>query len=187
VLASQSPRRKEILHNAGFQFEVRSSGIPEIREPGESAEQYVRRLSRQKAFAVPASPDVFVVGADTVVVHGEGQAETILEKPSDHAHAAAMLQTLSGRTHRVLTGLCVRLDASCWQQVEVTNVWFRPLSQEEIVAYTATGEPYDKAGAYAIQGLASRFIPRIEGCYFNVVGLPISALDRLLEQAGFPR
>jgi len=181
ILASNSPRRRELLRNAGFDFDVRPSGIEETRLPGESAEDFARRLARDKALDVARQSEAgsFVLGADTVVaVNGE-----ILEKPADAADAARMLRTLSGRTHRVMTGVClVRAPETilAWTH-ETTLVTFRNLTADEIDSYVASGEPFDKAGGYAIQGLASRFIPRIEGCYFNVVGLPIPRVYDMLK------
>ncbi|HET7212217.1 MAG TPA: Maf family protein [Terriglobia bacterium] len=182
ILASNSPRRRELLQNAGFEFDVRPSGIEEIRLPGESPEDFARRLARDKALDVARQSVAgsFVLGADTVVaINGE-----ILEKPIDATDAARMLRTLSGRTHRVITGVClVRAPQSvlAWTH-ETTSVTFRNLTEEEIGSYVASGEPFDKAGGYAIQGLASRFIPRIEGCYFNVVGLPIPLVYEILKK-----
>ena len=181
ILASNSPRRRELLQNAGFQFDVRPSGIEEIRLPGEPPEDFACRLARDKALDVArqSAAGSFVLGADTVVaINGE-----ILEKPIDAADAARMLRTLSARTHRVLTGVCLVCapeTVMAWTH-ETTSVTFRNLTEEEIGSYVASGEPFDKAGGYAIQGLASRFIPRIEGCYFNVVGLPISLLYEILK------
>jgi nucleoside triphosphate pyrophosphatase len=181
ILASNSPRRRELLQNAGFEFDVRPGGIEEIRLPGEPPEEFARRLARDKALDVAArsSPSSLVLGADTVVaINGE-----ILEKPVDAADAARMLHTLSGRTHRVITGVCiVRAPATvlAWTH-ETTSVAFRNLTDDEIEDYIASGEPFDKAGGYAIQGLASRFVPRIEGCYFNVVGLPIPRVYEILK------
>ncbi|HEX5411524.1 MAG TPA: Maf family protein [Terriglobia bacterium] len=182
ILASNSPRRRELLRNAGFQFDVRPSGIAEARLPNESPEDFARRLARDKALDVARQSQAgcVVLGADTVVsVNGE-----ILEKPVDSADAARMLQILSGRTHRVITGVClVRAPESvlAWRH-ETTSVTFRKLTDEEIESYVASGEPFDKAGGYAIQGLASRFVPRIEGCYFNVVGLPIPMVSEILKR-----
>ena len=180
ILASNSPRRRELLQNAGFQFDVRSSGIEETRLPNELPEDFARRLARDKALDVArqSSPGSLVLGADTVVaINGE-----ILEKPVDAADAARMLRTLSGHTHRVITGVClVRAPEAilAWTH-ETTAVTFKNLSEEEIGSYVESGEPFDKAGGYAIQGLASRFVPRIEGCYFNVVGLPIPLVYDIL-------
>ena len=173
ILASNSPRRRELLQNAGFDFDVRPSGIEETRLPGEPPEEFARRLARDKALDVARQSEAgsYVLGADTVVaINGE-----ILEKPADAADAARMLRTLSGRTHRVMTGVCLVQAPETVLALthETTSVTFRNLTEDEINSYVASGEPFDKAGGYAIQGRASRFIPRIEGCYFNVVGLPI--------------
>ena len=181
VLASQSPRRREILTQAGFAFTVRVPGIEEVLLPSESPEAYVRRLALDKAHAAASSPEEFVLAADTVVVV-DG---VVLEKPASPTHAAEMLRRLSGRSHAVLTGVCLLHGAQEWCAVESTCVCFSALSEDEIRTYCASGEPMDKAGAYAIQGLASKFIERVEGCYFNVVGLPISLVYRLCKQAGY--
>jgi nucleoside triphosphate pyrophosphatase len=181
ILASNSPRRRELLCNAGFQFDVRPSGIEEARLPGESPEDFARRLARDKALDVArqSNPGSLVLGADTVVaINGE-----ILEKPVDAADAARMLRTLSGHTHRVITGVClVRAPEAvlAWTH-ETTLVTFRNLTDDEIGGYVESGEPFDKAGGYAIQGLASRFVPRIEGCYFNVVGLPVPLVYEIVK------
>lgn len=180
ILASASPRRRELLRNAGIKFETLPAHIDESPRNGEGAEEYVRRIAREKAFAVaPACPAGSVVlGADTTVeINGE-----ILGKPENAEDAARMLRLLSGTTHRVLTGICLvcapaRLHAL---EVETTAVTFRRLDEDEIRGYIATGEPFDKAGAYGIQRLASKFVTRIEGCFFNVVGLPVSLVYSLL-------
>lgn len=180
ILASNSPRRRELLQNAGFDFEVRPSGIEETRLPDESPEDFARRLARDKSLEVARQSEAgsLVLGADTVVaVNGE-----ILEKPVDAADAARMLRTLSGRAHRVITAVClIRAPENilAWRH-ETTSVTFGNLTYEEIETYVASGEPFDKAGGYAIQGLASRFVPRIDGCYFNVVGLPIPLLYEIM-------
>jgi septum formation protein len=181
VLASQSPRRREILAAAGIAFTVRATGVEERRLPDEPPEAYVERLSREKALAAAALPGDFVLAADTVVVAG-GE---VLEKPSSPSDAARMLRLLAGRRHSVLTGVCLRHDGEAWTAVESTSVTFAPLSEHEIADYLASGEPMDKAGAYAIQGLASRFVTGIEGCYSNVVGLPIARVCALLKAAGY--
>lgn len=178
VLASQSPRRREILERAGFEFTVRIAGVPEQVEPGEHPVDYVRRLSRAKAEAVERAPDEVVLGADTVVVLDEH----LLEKPADAADAARMLRILSGRMHSVITGVCLVGDGGPIGAHEETRVHFSTLTEADIAAYVASGEPMDKAGAYAIQGLASKFIDRIEGDYFNVVGLPVALVYRQLKQ-----
>jgi septum formation protein len=176
VLASASPRRLELLRNAGFSVEARPSHIPEVRRPGESGVDYVRRMAREKALAADWRPGETLVAADTVV-EAEG---SILEKPQDPGDAARMLRMLSARWHQVHTGVAIRHDASVRVDAATTRVLFLPMTDEEIGAYVATGEPMDKAGAYAIQGIASRYIDRIDGCYFNVVGLPVSLLVRML-------
>jgi septum formation protein len=185
VLASASPRRHELLTQAGFSFEVHPAYIPEDPLPDEDPIAYVTRLAREKAQAVfsqlatdaETARNLAVLGADTTVTLDKA----ILGKPEDAADAARMLRLLSGRTHRVMTGVALVTAETAQVAAEVTAVRFLTLSDEEIAAYIATGEPMDKAGAYAIQGLAARWIPRIEGCYFNVVGLPIALVATLLE------
>jgi septum formation protein len=187
VLASASPRRRELLTQAGYTFEVRPADVNEGLRAGEDAIAYVVRLAREKALAVlaemssegPSPPEVVVLGADTTVTL-DGH---ILAKPEDAADAARMLRLLSGRTHRVITGVAVATPDGVEVAAEVTGVQFRTLSDEEIAAYVATGEPMDKAGAYGIQGLAAKWIPRVEGCYFNVVGLPLALVATMLDQA----
>jgi len=174
VLASQSPRRSELLTVAGFTFRVRSRPIEEVRGSGEAPREYVLRLARAKAEATWEGADEVVLGADTVVVLGE----RVLEKPVDTAHARRMLETLSGRSHTVITGICLRHSRGAILDSESTLVHFAALEPAEIDAYVASGEPMDKAGAYGIQGLASKFIDRIEGCYFNVMGLPLARFYR---------
>ena len=174
ILASKSPRRSEILTNAGFQFEVRTAGVPEVRAASEHPVDYVRRLARAKAAAVAAAAADVVLGADTVVV----VSGSVLEKPVDAADARRMLGLLSGREHDVITGICLRRGDREIVDSESTQVRFIGLSDAEIDAYVASGEPMDKAGAYAIQGLAAKFIDRVAGCYFNVVGLPIALFHR---------
>lgn len=169
ILASASPRRAELLRNAGIEFEVRVSNVPEIHVPGETAEAYVRRLAQAKAEAV-AQAGRIVLGADTTVcVDG-----SLLEKPADAEDAVRMLLRLSGRWHEVKTGICLIRDGETVSDCATTRVRFLEMSEEEIRGYAASGEPLDKAGAYGIQGLASKWIESIEGCYFNVVGLPVS-------------
>ena len=177
VLASQSPRRRDILERAGIPFTVRVSGVPEERDPGESALEYVTRLSRAKAEAVRAESSEIVLGADTVVVL-DGH---ILEKPADAEDAHRMLSMLSGRQHSVITGICLRHLGGVICDYAETRVTFGRLTREEIADYVATGEPLDKAGAYAIQGYASKHITGIDGCYFNVVGLPVALVYRHLK------
>lgn len=186
ILASSSPRRAEILANAGLPFSVLSSAVDESPNPGETPAALVQRLANAKADLVTARAvgPAIVVGADTVVVLDD----KILGKPRSSDEARHMLQQLSGRTHSVLTGVAmVRLpDGERRQFTESTLVHFRPVTQEEISSYLATEEPHDKAGAYAIQGQAGRYIPRIEGCYFNVVGLPLSRVLTELQSLGWP-
>jgi septum formation protein len=180
VLASASPRRRELLTQAGFTFDVHPAHIPEDPHPGEDPIAYVVRLAREKAQAVfneINDPNATVLGADTTVTLDSH----ILGKPTGAADAARMLRILSGRTHRVITGVAIVTEKSTDVAAEVTGVQFLTLSDEEIAAYIATGEPMDKAGAYAIQGRAARWIPRIQGCYFNVVGLPLSLVSTMLE------
>jgi len=159
---------------------VRAPRITEARGDGEEPENYVRRLAREKAVAVERGSSEIVLAADTiVVVNGE-----ILEKPRDTADATRMLCLLSGREHQVMTGICVHSAAATLVDSAATHVRFIRLSESEIADYVASGEPMDKAGGYAIQGLASKFIDRIEGCYFNVVGLPIALVYRHLRETG---
>ena len=184
ILASASPRRRELLAQAGYQFEVQASSVPESRRAGEDAIRFATRLAREKAEAVYARHQpAIVLGADTVVVcDGE-----VMGKPADPADAERMLLLLAGRTHQVVTGVAVVWGSSSPPAIEVaaelTQVTMRTLSPEEVSRYVATGEPMDKAGAYAIQGYAGRWIPRISGCYFNVVGLPLALVAAMLEAA----
>jgi len=187
ILASASPRRAELLRAAGLQFESISTDVDETVRPGETPAIYVRRLAAEKSRAGQAgraAGDLVVVGADTtVVVDGD-----VLGKPADDAYAASMLRRLSGRTHDVLTGVSLRWGAFEVGRVERTAVTFARLADTEIRWYVESGEGRDKAGAYAIQGLASRFIPRIEGSYSNVVGLPVACVCELLtEISGTPQ
>ena len=193
VLASASPRRRELLTQAGFSFQVHPAHIPEEPLEGEDPIAYVTRLAREKAQVVfreltsengptgkgrsDSKSSLAVLGADTTVTLDNH----ILGKPEDAADAARMLRLLSGRTHRVITGVALVTAEGAEVAAEATAVRFLALSDEEIAAYVATGEPMDKAGAYAIQGRAARWIPRIEGCYFNVVGLPLALVSTLLE------
>jgi septum formation protein len=177
VLASQSPRRAEILRQAGIPFSVRVCPVDETAHDAERPEDYVRRLAGQKALAVAAGHDEVILGADTtVVIDG-----IMLAKPTDAADARRMLGLLSGRRHEVLTGIALRHAGGLIRDWAVTGVWFQPMTDAEIHDYAASGEPLDKAGAYAIQGLASKYIEKIEGCYFNVVGLPVSLVYRHLK------
>lgn len=180
ILASASPRRRELLAQAGFTFEVHPAHINEDLHAGEDPIDYVVRLAREKAEAVyaqTADTDAVTLGADTTVTL-DGH---ILAKPEDAADAARMLRLLSGRTHRVITGVAIASSIGVEVAAEVTGVQFLTLSDDEIAAYIETGEPMDKAGAYGIQGYAAKWIPRIEGCYFNVVGLPLAMVSTMLE------
>jgi septum formation protein len=183
ILASHSPRRRELLGILGIVFEVTGADLDETIEPGESVEDHVTRLAGQKAWAVSTrNPDAVVLGADTIVtIDG-----LVLGKPADAADAARMLGLLSGRTHEVLTGIAVVMprDENAYAQVVRTAVVMRVLDPREIAAYVATDEPMDKAGAYAVQGMASAFITRIEGSYTNVVGLPTTEVIALLTTLG---
>ncbi|HXX19001.1 MAG TPA: Maf family protein [Candidatus Acidoferrum sp.] len=187
ILASASPRRAEILRSAGIPFEVRAVLFDEARRPSELRADYVRRVALGKARAAAnesSEPgDCLFVGADTIVVADD----EILGKPSSEVDARRMLRLLSGATHEVHTGVAVVRRPRAIEGVidEITRVTFAPLSDQEIESYIATGEPLDKAGAYAIQGIAGRYITRIEGCYFNVVGLPLARLWSLLRDFGW--
>jgi len=187
VLASASPRRSQLLAQAGFRFTVHPAHIPEDPYPNEDPVAYVTRLALQKAQAVFAeistktnAPTQWVLGADTTVTLDNH----ILGKPENPADAARMLRLLSGRVHQVLTGVALVTPHITRTAHEITAVHFLPLSEEDIAAYIATGEPMDKAGAYAIQGRAARWIPRIQGCYFNVVGPPVSLVSAMLQSIG---
>jgi septum formation protein len=188
VLASKSPRRAEILRSAGFTFEVRPTHADETRRARESARDYVHRLAATKARIAGAHAKqkgypAIVIGADTVVV-AQGN---ILGKPSDVKEARRMLRLLNGKTHQVLTGVSILSipDGTEHHHVEITRVRFLKLTNGEIDDYIATGEPFDKAGGYAIQGIAARFVARIDGCYFNVMGLPISRVWSMLRTMGW--
>jgi septum formation protein len=187
ILASASPRRHELLSQAGLKFTVVAANINEDRLPNEAAAAYVQRLAEEKAQAVwnlnksldTEEDPLVVLGADTCVVC-DGN---ILGKPADSSDARRMLELLSGRTHVVMTGLAIVTGQKIVRDVEITQVTFNQLNDREIAQYIVSGEPMDKAGAYAIQGYAARWIPRIEGCYFNVVGLPIARTVALLVEA----
>jgi septum formation protein len=190
VLASSSPRRQELLRNVRILHTIHPADIPEKQRVGESPTEFARRMARDKARAVydalhpPAG--TFVLGADTVVVVDND----VFGKPADEQDALHMLRRLSGRAHEVVTGICLRgIDTGAPEgfedvQSESTRVLFSSVSEDEMNDYIASGEPMDKAGAYAIQGLASRWIPRIEGDYSNVVGLPVALVCRLLREHG---
>ena len=187
ILASASPRRRELLAQAGFAFSIHPAEIDEIPLPHEPAAAYVERLAIEKALSVVhslrSSEPHIILAADTAVVL-PGLSDTILGKPAGPADAARMLTLLSGRTHAVMTGIAAISSASSRtvSAIEITQVTFDLLTPEEIQTYVATGEPLDKAGAYAIQGFAARWIPRVEGDYFNVVGLPIARTVALLAE-----
>ncbi len=196
ILASASPRRQELLRSAGIPFTVQAANIHETPLAGESARDCAERLAREKALAVfQSNPQQCVLGADTIVVVDD----VVLGKPRDADDAARMLRLLSGRTHAVITGVCVVGPVASGQSVagrqwsvasnikstsETALVTMCEISEEEIRCYIATGEPMDKAGAYAIQGVASRWIPRIEGDYSNVVGLPVALVYSMLRERG---
>ena len=181
ILSSASPRRSELLRNAGISFTVEPAHIAEQPLPNEQPLQYAQRLARDKAFAIFARhSDNVVLGADTIVVVDRH----LLEKPRDATDAARMLRLLSGRAHQVITGVCLIAPGYEQTETEITEVRFSKLSESEIASYVETGEPMDKAGAYAIQGMASRWVERIDGCYFNVVGLPVPRLYRMLQMLG---
>jgi septum formation protein len=178
VLASASPRRREILERLGFEFEVLPAGIEENDVACGDHARFATLLAVKKAEETRrARPLATVIAADTIVVCGESR----LGKPIDGADASAMLRLLSGRVHEVVTGVAlIAPDGRRLAEAETTRVYFRALTEAEIARYVATGEPFGKAGAYAIQGYAAPFIEKIEGCYFNVVGLPVSLLFTML-------
>ncbi len=177
ILASGSPRRAELLARAGYRFEVVPPDIDERRQAGETPRDYVARLAAEKAAAVaPRFPERVVLAADTTVVVDS----TVLGKPRGPGDAAGMLRRLSGRAHDVLTGVAARRGGACVSAVETTAVHLADLDEALIAWYVATGEPSDKAGAYGVQGIASRFVTRVDGSYSNVVGLPLAVVDQLL-------
>ena len=184
ILASGSPRRAELLRNAAIEFDVQPAHIPEERLLGEHPLEYVQRLAREKAAVVLGrNPGTLVLGADTTVVVDEH----VLEKPLDHEDAARMLRLLSGRTHEVMTGVCLAGQTNggktvCDIRSETTEVTFSAMTEEDIRWYIESGEPMDKAGAYGIQGIASRWVSRIEGTHPNVMGLPVSLVVRMLNE-----
>jgi len=181
ILASSSPRRQELLHHSGFEFEVRPARVQEVRRAGEKAEEFARRLAREKALEVARSAPAgsLVLGADTVVV----VTTEILGKPADAEGVARLLRMLSGITHRVVTAVCLVNPPDHVRALsnETTLVTLRTLEEQEIRAYISSGEPFDKAGVYAVQVLASKFVARIEGDYSNVVGLPVRLVKELLK------
>jgi len=181
ILASASPRRAELLRNAGIPFEDDPANIQEEPLAGEKPIDYAKRLARDKAQVVALRhPEDLVLAADTIVIVDDH----LLEKPADQNDARRMLRLLSGRTHQVITGVCLLAAGLALTEAEVTRVTFVPMSDEEIEGYVASGEPMDKAGAYAIQGMASRWVETIEGDYFNVVGLPVARVWRMLKGVG---
>lgn len=182
ILASASPRRQELLRGLGFCFEVRTADIDETMDASRGAEAEVARISRAKAEAVrdQVQRDALIIAADTIVCVDD----RILGKPHTEAEAAEMLRLLSGRAHQVRTGVTVLRGDTALTEVETTQVHFRTVTETEIAAYIATGEPMDKAGAYGIQGRAAVFAEGIEGDYFNVMGLPLCRLDQMLKQFG---
>lgn len=178
ILASQSPRRRELLGLFRIPFTVRAADIDETMDPALPAEQEVARVSRAKAMVTPAKEEDVVIAADTIVVcNGK-----TLGKPKSEAQAVEMLTMLSGRDHQVMTGLTVRKEDTCRTVTEITHLHFRKLSQREILDYVATGEPMDKAGAYGIQGGAALFVERLDGDYYNVMGLPVCRLWQMLAE-----
>jgi septum formation protein len=183
-LASQSPRRRELLHQIGLDFEILDVAVPEVRLPGEPPEDYVRRVAREKAgaglLAVAGVPGAIVLGADTEVVFDD----EVFGKPADANEAARMLGQLAGRVHRVLSAVAVVSAAREWQVLSESQVHMMPLDPAAIAAYVAGGEWRGKAGGYAIQGLAAAFVSRIEGSYSGVMGLPLHQTARLLGAAG---
>ncbi|MGC2619633.1 MAG: Maf family protein [Acidobacteriaceae bacterium] len=191
VLASASPRRRDLLAQAGYEFQILPAEICEDLHPGEEPIAYVLRLAREKAEAVAASPEFaalcrtqaeppLILGADTTVVAPNGE---ILLKPEDDADAARMLRLLSGATHQVITGVALVANGATETAAEVTEVTVLNLSDKDIATYVATGEPHGKAGAYGIQGRFARWVPRIRGCYFNVVGLPLARVSGMIDRA----
>ena len=178
ILASQSPRRKELLGLYRIPFTVRVADIDETMDPDKDPAVEVARVSRAKAEAIPRDPEDVVIAADTIVVL-DGQ---VLGKPTDEAHARAMLTALSGKDHQVMTGVTVLRAGKALTHTEITDIHFRPMSQQEIRAYVASGEPMDKAGAYGIQGGAALFAEKLHGDYYNVMGLPVCRLWQMLRQ-----
>ena len=178
VLASGSPRRRQLLEMLGISFEIVPAAVMERRLPGEVAAEYVRRLAREKARAVPGA---WVLGADTTVVIDDD----VLEKPVDGEDALRMLKRLQGRRHEVMTAVCLAADGAEHEAMDTTAVYFRPAGDELLRAYVATGEPMDKAGAYGIQGYGAALVERIEGDFFSVMGLPVRLVLDLLARAGW--
>ncbi|HJQ39197.1 MAG TPA: Maf family protein [Thermoanaerobaculia bacterium] len=183
ILASASPRRRELLTSLGLDFDVIPSHVPEVHQEGEAPEEYVARLSRDKAHALAVQyPARWVIAADTTVLLGE----QLLEKPVDERDAVRMLGTIAGKTHVVYTGVTLEHAETNYRDTRVaeSEVRMLPLSPREIEWYVATGEPLDKAGAYAVQGIGAMFIDSIHGSYTNVVGLPLATLFQMMRKAG---
>lgn len=180
ILASQSPRRRELLSRLGLSFSVLAADIDETMDSSLPPESEVARLSREKALAIHAAPQDIVIAADTIVVCDGVR----LGKPHSKEEAAKMLRLLSGRDHQVVTGYTVLTGGQPITKTETSHVFFRPLSEIEIAAYIESGEPMDKAGAYGIQGLGAIFVRRLEGDYYNVMGLPLCALYETLKSLG---
>lgn len=182
ILASASPRRRELLTQVGLTFDVVPAHIDETRRASEDPTAYVQRLALEKAQTIHVQhPEAFVLGADTTV-EVDGHA---LEKPADRTDAERMLRALSGRVHHVHTGIALLSPHARRTHLETTSVTFGPVDEAELQHYLDSGEPYDKAGAYGIQGYAARWIPRIDGDYFNVMGLPLAATVRLLQELNY--
>jgi len=179
VLASASPRRRQLLEMLGIPVEVRPSKVPETHRPGEAPRDYALRLATEKAQAVPGE---LVLAADTIVVLGN----ELLEKPADEDDAVRMLMRLQGRTHEVITAVALRAEETVFEAVDVTRVTFRPAREAMLRAYVRTGEPMDKAGAYGIQGYGAALVEGIDGDFFGVMGLPIRLVLDLLAEAGRP-
>jgi len=179
ILASASPRRRELLAMLGIPVEVRPSAVPEERRPGEEPRAYAERLAREKALSIPGK---LVLGADTIVLVDD----EVLEKPRDEADALRMLRRLQGRSHRVISSVALAADGRVSLATDVTIVTFRPCSDDFLQAYIATGEPMDKAGAYGIQGYGAALVERIDGDFFGVMGLPLRLVLELLERVGKP-
>ena len=183
ILASQSPRRRELLAQAGYTFDVLPADIDETRHPHELPTDYVQRLALEKALKLHAAhPHATVLGADTTVVLTHNGIAELLNKPTTLADAERMLRALSGNTHQVHTGVAIVSAAKQLQHLETTSVFFTPIPETDLAHYLSTGDSLDKAGAYGIQGYASRWVRRIEGDYFNVMGLPIAATVALLSR-----
>ena len=178
ILASQSPRRQQLLQLLRVNFTVKPADIDEAMDPTLPPQQEVARVSRLKAEATPRNPGDVIIAADTIVVLGN----RVLGKPTDKADAITMLQALSGRDHQVMTGITVLRDGDAITHTEITDVHFRPLTKYEILSYVETGEPMDKAGAYGIQGYAAPFVEGIRGDYYNVMGLPVCRLQQMLHR-----